>query len=749
MSSKLTELRKKAGLTQKALAERLGVTQTQVSKYEATGNIPTNLWKPWAYALGCTVDDLLPDYQPDEGEKIFDFDNSLYGPLTKKLNLLLQYIDGSPHLIEESRDVSISPTVEQFGDRVIAFKEKPWVVLTGHFDAGKSHLCNFYLEGDRLPTGYRPVTKFPTFIRHIDDRPKEWFKEDLWLMKPGFLTDPEFAPEKWNDKEYCEKYRDLAGSWDTLQQHATLKDENNNSDEGAVLAFVDAPLLHSCVLVDLPGYDDKVTNHEVVDRLGRLASILLYLCPAQGFLDEGDLTCLGHLLRAIPRYKEIDKNFPTLGNLFIIASHSHPGIKQDQLEERILEGGSKSFYEHFKGNLLPTLSSGGQSISREDIQARFFSFYQEIPGRRKRLEEDLKLLLGKHMPLIRKTIVNQGILKFKKEAPNIYAKEIDKYEKMLRDMEEAKRLCETLEKEEPKRKKRHDREVKRIEQEFIAFRDEDLKNLRTVFKKETKVEKLEAMIEKRYKSDKKKAQEQASAYVFEEIQSKVEHFRVPLVDKTSNLIKEFVENYNKEIGKLGSGGIGESSTPFDTRGAFVGGLAALSTLGALGAWAATLGNLGGYVIVTKGVSALSALGISFATTGGTAGVTGFVSAIGGPITLALGLAVAVGAFISWLFGESWERRLAKKIKDVFEKEDVLSKFEDTIKAFWRETRTAFKKGADSLDKQCKNYLKELKEIKNAFEDKQEEDPDRQACEKKVESCKEIKSFFAAIPWRRE
>ena len=127
--------------------------------------------------------------------------------------------------------------------------------------------------------------------------------------------------------------------------------------------------------------------------------------------------------------------------------------------------------------------------------------------------------------------------------------------------------------------------------------------------------------------------------------------------------------------------------------------------------------------------------------GGTATVTTLVSAIGGPITLALGLAVAVGAFISWLFGDSWERRLAKKIKDVLKKEDVLSKIEDTIKSFWRETQTTFKKGANSLDKEHKNYIKDLKD---AFGGSQE---DLKVLKKRLKRYEEIKSFFVAIPWR--
>ena len=729
-NSKLAELRKQAGLTQSDLAQSLGITQAQVSKYEKTGKLPIELLNPWANAIGCTIDELLPP-QPDQDETIFDFDDRVYGYITEDLNLLLQYIDRFPQPKEELPDVSVSPTVEQFRDRVVALKEKPWVVLTGHFDSGKSHLCNFYLGGKHLPTGYRPTTKYPTFIRHISDRP-QWLKEDLWLMGR------DFEPEKWNDEQHCKVNCRLAGSWDTLEQKATLKGETDNSDEGSVLAFVDAPLLHSCVLVDLPGYDDTMTNASVIDKLGQRAAVLLYLCPATGFLDGGDFARLGHLLRALPRYEDIDANFPVLGNLFIVASQAHPGIKTHQLEHEILRGGSEAFYKHFERNLLPQLSRSGRSISREDVAARFFSFYQEIPIRRQKLEQALSPLLGTQLPSSKKRSVNDEILEFKKQGPVAYSQRVSECEKILKDKNEAKRDYERRKNEEPQRKARHKKEVKRIEKEIATFRDQDLERLRAVFKRKTKVKKLEAMIEKRY-GDKKDAQKYASAYVLENIQAETQRFRESLIDETSTLVETFLNDYNVKIGKFGDADMGEFSTPFDAKGAFVGGLTSLGALGALGVWASTLGNLGGYIIVAKGVSALSALGISFA--GGTAGVTALVAALGGPITLALGVAVAVGAFFRWLFGDSWQRRLAKKIKGVFDEENVLSKIEGTIKSFWKDTRNAFRSAAKSLDDQYKN---DIKELEVAFADRQE---DIQKLQERLRRYEEIKVFFSAIPWR--
>ena len=56
----LAALRKEARLTQADLAQSLDITQAQVSKHEANREIPSNLLRAWARAIGCTIDELLP-----------------------------------------------------------------------------------------------------------------------------------------------------------------------------------------------------------------------------------------------------------------------------------------------------------------------------------------------------------------------------------------------------------------------------------------------------------------------------------------------------------------------------------------------------------------------------------------------------------------------------------------------------------------------------------------------------------------
>ena len=58
--TKLSELRKAAGLTQQELAGQLGVNRTVVTSWETgVNNIPSKYLLTLAEALGCTVEELL------------------------------------------------------------------------------------------------------------------------------------------------------------------------------------------------------------------------------------------------------------------------------------------------------------------------------------------------------------------------------------------------------------------------------------------------------------------------------------------------------------------------------------------------------------------------------------------------------------------------------------------------------------------------------------------------------------------
>ena len=59
----IKEARMKAGLSQRELAEAMGVTRSAVSGWERTSAPCTKRIRRLADVLGCTVDDLLPQEQ--------------------------------------------------------------------------------------------------------------------------------------------------------------------------------------------------------------------------------------------------------------------------------------------------------------------------------------------------------------------------------------------------------------------------------------------------------------------------------------------------------------------------------------------------------------------------------------------------------------------------------------------------------------------------------------------------------------
>jgi len=253
------------------------------------------------------------------------------------------------------------------------------------------------------------------------------------------------------------------------------------------------------------------------------------------------------------------------------------------------------------------------------------------------------------------------------------------------------------------------------------------------------VDAIESIIREHY-TDKKDAQQYAAGYLLEQLQSKLEL----IIKDRSNILKEeinkFLETYEEVFVKLPKLNLGSVSIPFDPKGAFIGGLAGVGGVGALAVWAASLGNLGTYILVAKAVSLLSVLGISIS--GGVATAVAFVAAIGGPITLAVGL-VAAAAAIGWaLFGGSWQHSLAKQIVSHLEKQQVIDKFIQGVDEYWLNTAQAFDKGANAVEEQYQGYIQHLRELCS------NDITSKQLIEDILHRLRELKDFFGGIPYRR-
>jgi hypothetical protein len=248
---------------------------------------------------------------------------------------------------------------------------------------------------------------------------------------------------------------------------------------------------------------------------------------------------------------------------------------------------------------------------------------------------------------------------------------------------------------------------------------------------------IEAFIRKEFPK-KDEAKKDAVAKLLEDAQSKLEKFLEGESKKLNAVIDDFLKEYNDTLGQFESPELGSFAIPFDTVAAFAGGLAGIGTLGALGIWASMMGNLGGYILVAKLASVLSAVGLGV---GSTALVT-FVAAIGGPVTLAIGLASLITLGIWGLLADSWQKRLAKKIAKTLEDNSFLKKYEEGVNAFWEQTWRAFEAGADGIDKRFKQYLSTNEQLVDDAKGGSKE-----KIEATISVLEELRDFFAGIPWR--
>lgn len=735
--------REKVGLSQADVANMLGLSQAQVSRYEQSSeSVPMGLAVKWLQILGVDLatamsDVVLPCQGIDPGNP--------YSELYRRLSLISQYIDAAPPINTLGLPIQ-PPTPHDLRKQIKQYSRKPNLVLTGGFDAGKSHIANYLLGTQSLPTAYQPATKVMTFVRHMEDRP-DWFKEDVWILGENFWLEDEHGQPiidllLLNDKERCEAYRLQAGTFDTLQQYGVHGGRETEIPAHSAVVYVDSQLLLSCNLIDLPGYADRpdeVSRDAGLANSGvKIADILIYTSPVIGHIDASDILRLNVLLRLLPAPENECDQFPTLGNLFIIATHAHPGVSALQVEDAI-NGGATRLYQESSNAFDRRREQTNRLITKDDVRKRFFPFWSETPERCKLLIEELKKTLGNSFPQSVMSRLDREIQAMKHDNKQQYSSLIESYEKMFNEIELNYEQLQEIEKNEPIRKKNSQNNRKKVSQKIDELKKDTKQSFHKEASKLINIEAIEQMIQNRY-TNKKEAREYAPGYLVEQLQSTLELLIGSNSENLKAEIDNFLEGYTEAALDLPGRDRTAMSIPFDAQGAFLGGLAGLTTIGALSAWAAALGNLGGYILVAKLVSLLSALGIGFGFSGGTAGIIAFVATIGGPIVLGIGLAAAL-AFAVWgLFGESWQKRLAKKIFKYFQEQRVQEEFLEGADRFWQDTTKSFEKGADAVETKWQEHIKYLRELTSP------ETQSRERIEKIICTLEVLRDFFAGIPW---
>jgi len=701
------------------------ITQSQISRWEDDPDgVPGRTLKALAQALGVPLDALWD--APATMDRMRVDPGDPYGQLRKNVELLGACLDAGPTV---SVPAGI-PSPGQVGDLCTRLRRKPTVVLAGHFDAGKSRLCNALIGSDSLPARYTPTTAANTWLVHLQDRPS-WCDQSVYVFGPGF------QPDKVDDQGYAESHVVAAGDVDLLVAYATHKEGRETNAEYTVYVFLDRPILRACTLIDLPGHQHNERDARLAETALARADVLIYLSTATGFLDGEDLAHLRRHLRTLPLLET--HGLAPFGNLLIVASQAHPNISDEDLAQ-ILDKGAATLERELRNTVFAERQERSKlTIPDGLIRGRIFPFWFERDDRSQALRAAIGTMLGRDVPAALLSAADEEVEGFRAMARGACDNQIAQYRAVLHDLEAARRDLEARTAAEPTRHQERDLLQSQVRQAIAEAEVLSLRRLEEIFDEQVSPEHVELIIHRRYGNDKKAAQEHALGAVVDIVQSTI----AAEVDRRAQGVARMVEKY---LGRYADDAAvltrpdGRHAVPiaFDARGAFLGGMAGLTTLGALGVWAASLGNLGGYIIVAKVASLLATLGIEI---GGSAALVSFVAAMGGPVTWAIGIALAVGGLIAAVFGDSWQRRLSRKVVEAIAQKKVHGQFAHGIHSYWHDTLHSFNHASAFVEHEYQKQLTQLRDViaRGAT--------DRAQLDELLQTIGKIRDFFAGLPWK--
>ena len=602
-----------------------------------------------------------------------------------------------------SKDDNFVKKIKDLTVLVNRMARKPRVALVGRSDVGKSTLINALMDSNVLPQEWTPTTSIIIYVKHVDDRP-EFCKKNVMIFKSdskGALWDDTRLDEEGYTTSLCI----AEGDYPLLREYGARQGKKfNQTSASSAVVFINSSILKNCDFIDLPGYgtSDREEDDSMLASVKEI-DVLLYLSIANGFMRGEDINWLQQeMVNLAPITLNSDKLKP-LSNLYIIASQAHTiqNGSHEQLKliltkaaERFESTLSKDYWRNLCQNATPA-----------DFRKRFFTFDTDQENLRKDFENDFKNLLT----LLPKLILS-NLKKMTADFLGNTEKEIkaskSQFEKILKNRAEQRKAHRKASDEAPCKLSELESQKAHIVSLIDSVYQRDgiiafTQAYNRIMTKESIVSIIKKNGWKNKSEDKKAICSKISNLLNEEYLNAIKGHSEEFSDCVNSLLNNFENKISEEPIKelnVGSG--------FDVKGTFAGGLAGVATYGALAMWAASLGNLGAYILVAKGVSILAAMGISI---GGTAAGISAISLIGGPVVVAIGIAALIALAISLIFGSSWEERFAKNIIKEYDKKDGLGQFKKTIEKYWTDTKSAFIKAVNNLRDSYVEYLDDLGE----------------------------------------
>lgn len=711
--------------TQSAFAELIGVEQSSVSRWEKDpDSIPFQVIQKILEKTGATYEELtgwkktIP--KPLEIENTWEKANFTKLTLSEYVSVALKEMEVS----DECRKAYI----DDLQNVIVANLVKPKLAIVGRSDTGKSALINALLGAEKMPVSWTPTTTIAVYIKHISDRPS-FIEEDAWVFANQLGDENSWDERKLCDEEYCRSWKIGAGGVEVLRSFGTRQGENYDKEAGAAVVFLDAPVLKTCDIIDLPGFGTETESDDnITFATAQKADIVLYLSQANGFMRIEDITYLKRNISELPVWEKKGENtLKPLSNLFIIASQAHTvdNGNRERLKE-ILDVGCK--------NLHKTLSDGywddrknlsGYTYANnglEELCSRFFAYTIDIPDICSPFNAALTEIL-EALPAIINNNAKMFVRNYvESRKPNLTS-EIQKYEGIVAEREKYVDLLDEIDKNELFRIKDNDKRKNDIRDEISRLSNDSIDEFTRYLSETINVDALVELMKSKGIKNKRDDIELFGSSLQSMIQGRCEKILKQKSALLTEKTNEYITSYTQSI-----------SRPFDDNSIdvdFDAGWAFASALSSFG-----FGMFGSFLACTiYGTVFFTRTGLSigtYFTFGRIAGIS-----VLGPLGIAVGLLIAGGLVLTKLLGGGWEKKVAKKIVSTFDKNDFSKKFREGMRKYWEQTENAFDRAAAKLDEEWNDYVKNLRETVNGY--------DIDELQRKIANLKNVACFFENIP----
>ena len=711
--------------TQAAFAELIGVDQSSISRWEKDpDNIPWQVIQTICMKTGATIEEVTGWKKPvpealnikDTWEKA-DFTKHT---LTEYISLALEKMD----IPEEYKKAYIDELRSGIAFNLV----KPKVAIVGRSDTGKSTLINALLGTDKMPTSWTPTTSIAVYIKHVSDKPS-FIEEDAWVFTNQVGEETMWDERKLHDEEYCRSWKIAGGGVEILRSFGTRQGENYDKEAGAAVVFIDAPVLKTCDIVDLPGFGTETESDDnITFATAQKADVVIYLSQANGFMRIEDITYLKRNIKGLPVWEKNGENsLAPLSNLFIVASQAHTVSNGNRIQlKEILDVGCtnllKTVSEDYWLDRKTTSGYDYDNNGYQELRSRFFAYTVDIPDLCEPFHTALTEIL-EALPSIIDKRTKDFIKNYVESRKVIMANEISKLAGLLSEREKYVGLLEEIEKNELFRTRENDDRKSQIRAEIARLSHESVEEFSSFVAETINVDALVKRLKSQGIKNKKADIELFGSSIQSMIQGKCEKILNQKSEVLSQKTSEFIDSYSSSISH--SFEKNDIKIDFDAGWAFA---SALSTVGLLGGFGTFLAS------TVYGTVIFAHAGLSF----GTSVLAGaFSASVLGPIGIALGLVIAGGLGLVKLFGGGWEKSVAKKIVATFDENNINEQFRTCIKEFWKNTEDAFNKAAAMLDADWDNYVANLRNTVKEYNV-----PELQH---KVEVLKYLSEFFDRIP----